>query len=229
MPRKPGEAITMRNEKKKLRVKKAVQQFSQLWTDSLKDRYEAAVIYYETVSSAGSDKSVQNEFHSHPKYKDWSSLRWKLLYLTGRGDLLRDFLDVHNYSLGILCSKLPLATQRSIFKNGLHLVSLEHPGGCIVPMKNVTRKMIMHCFDIENGGRPYPAEMLREISFDAKVKRRPIVFEDDAKGELRVRTTKAVVLYPELLREILTHKNDNGKSVLTTSALYSIIHELENN
>ena len=219
----------MRNAQKKMSVKKAVAQFSALWSDSLKSRYEAAVIYYNTVHDSGRDKDVVNEFHHHPKYKDWTALRWRWLNGIGKGDIAKEFLDVHNYSLGLLCGKLPMATQRSIIKNGLHLVSLEHPGGCIVPLKNVTRKMILHCFDIEHGGKPYPVEKLREISFDAKVKKRPVVFEDDINGNLRVHTTKAVVLYPELLHEILVHKNSNGKSALTTTQLYTIIHELENN
>ena len=224
-------------------VTKLVKKFEALWTESLENRYQAAKVYYKAITEHP-DNETRRLFHESEAHKDWTALRWRWIYNIGkaawnaeqlkagkitempRGGICRAMLDIHNYSLAMSMRQIPIQRQEEICTNGLTLYSKEHKGGVVIPLRKLNRHHIMHCFDIDSGNE-IPVEQQRKKSLHG-AKKEPIKFvTDPSSGKLHVSVQRKCVINAGLMLEILTHKNDQGVSILDAKQLYDVIHKLE--
>ena len=224
-------------------VTKLVKKFENLWTTSLENRYEAAKVYYKAITEYP-DNETRRLFQESEAHKDWTALRWRWIYNIGkaawyveqfeagkikeipRGGICRAMLDIHNYTLAMSMRQIPLQRQEEICRNGLKLYSKEHKGGVVIPLRKLNRKHIMHCFDIDSGNE-IPVEQQRKKALNSPHKE-PIKFmTDPASGKLHVSVQRKCIINAGLMIEILTHKNDQGVSILNAKQLQDVISKLE--
>lgn len=208
----------------KTSVTKAVKKFEGLWSSSLDDRFAAAKIYFKTITDNG-DPETRRLFHESEVARNWIAMRWRVLYLVGKGKLAKGCLDIHNYSMVVSMRNIPLARQEEILANGLRLYSKEHKGGVQVPVRKLNRKIIAHCFDIDTGVE-YTPEQQRKKSLGVR-SREFFKFVTEANGKVHVSVQHRGVIDANVITEILTYKNDKGASILTSAKLREIADALE--
>lgn len=206
-----------------IEVNGSVKEFTELWNESLENRYEAARIYYECVTLYP-DPEVKEKFFS--AFPNWTALRWRWIYYIGAGTISKLMLDVHNYSLALAMTAIPVKDQEAIVKSGLKLYCKEHTGGVTIPLKRLNRKMLEHVYDIKTG-RVIPVAQQRKTPLSKRPEKAAIIYTKDKDGNLAAKVIRQVLLDRKMLEGVLLFKDDDGRSIFSPADLRMIANKLE--
>ena len=205
-----------------IEVAGSVKEFTALWNESLENRYEAAQIYYECVTEHP-DSDVKEKFFA--AFPNWTALRWRWIYYVGAGKIAKPMLDVHNYSLALAMAVIPISAQEAIVKSGLKLYCKEHPGGIVIPLKRLNRRMLGHVYDLKTGEVKSVA-LQRKTPLSERPEKAAIIWTHDKDGRLAAKVIRSLLLDRKMLEGILTFKNAEGESIFSPADLRNIANKL---
>lgn len=205
-----------------IEINSSVREFTELWSESIENRYQAAGVYYDCVT-AHPDPEVKEKFFN--AFPNWSALRWRWVYYIGAGKICKSMLDVHNYSLALAMVAIPISHQEAIVKTGLKLYCKEHTGGVVIPLKRLNRTMLQHVYDIKTGEVKSVAQQRKTPLYD-KPEKAAIIYNINAKGEIVAKVIRPVVLTKDMLSGILTFR-DKNKTIFTPKELRALADKLE--
>ena len=205
------------------KVNTSVREFTEHWNDSIENRSKAAKVYYDCVTEHP-DAEVKEKFFA--AFPNWSALRWRWVYYIGAGKIARAMLDVHNYSLALAMVAIPIKDQEAIVKSGLKLYCKEHPGGIVIPLKRLNRKMLAHVYDIRTGEVRSVAQQ-RKTPLSDRPEKAAIVWVHDKEGRLAANVIRKVLLDRKMLEGILMFRNAEGESIFSAGDLRSIANKME--
>lgn len=204
------------------KVNTSVREFTEHWNDSIENRSKAAKVYYDCVTEHP-DAEVKEKFFA--AFPNWSALRWRWVYYIGAGKIARAMLDVHNYSLALAMVAIPIKDQEAIVKSGLKLYCKEHPGGIVIPLKRLNRKMLAHVYDIRTGEVKSVAQQ-RKTPLSDRPEKAAIVWVHDKEGRLAANVIRKVLLDRKMLEGILLFKNAEGERIFSAADLRGIANKI---
>lgn len=206
-----------------IEINQSVREFTSLWNESLDNRFEAAKIYYDCVTD-NPDTDVKEKFFA--AFPNWTALRWRWIYYVGAGKICKAMLDVHNYSLALAMTVVPVSAQEAIVKSGLKLYCKEHPGGIVIPLKRLNRTMLAHVYDLKTGEVKSVAQQ-RKTPLSKRPEKAAIIWTKDKDGNMAAKVIRPILLDRKMLEGILLFKNDDGESVFLAPELRTIANKLE--
>ena len=206
-----------------IEINQSVREFTSLWNESLDNRFEAAKIYYDCVTD-NPDTDVKEKFFA--AFPNWTALRWRWIYYVGAGKICKAMLDVHNYSLALAMTVVPVSAQEAIVKSGLKLYCKEHPGGIVIPLKRLNRTMLAHVYDLKTGEVKSVAQQ-RKTPLSKRPEKAAIIWTKDKDGNMAAKVIRPILLDRKMLEGILLFKNDDGESIFLASELRTIANKLE--
>lgn len=205
-----------------IEVNSSVKEFTSLWNESLENRYEAATIYYECVTEHP-DAAVKEKFFA--AFPNWTALRWRWIYYVGAGKICKAMLDVHNYSLALAMTTIPIKDQEAIVKSGLKLCCKEHPGGIVIPLRRLNRKMLAHVYDLRTGEVKSVAQQ-RKTPLSERPEKAAIIWVHDKDDHLAAKVIRPVLLDRKMLEGILLCKNAEGERIFSAADLRGIANKI---
>ena len=206
-----------------IEINQSVREFTSLWNESLDNRFEAAKIYYDCVTD-NPDTDVKEKFFA--AFPNWTALRWRWIYYVGAGKICKAMLDVHNYSLALAMTVVPVSAQEAIVKSGLKLYCKEHPGGIVIPLKRLNRTMLAHVYDLKTGEVKSVAQQ-RKTPLSKRPEKAAIIRTKDKAGNMAAKVIRPILLDRKMLEGILLFKNDDGESIFLAPELRTIANKLE--
>lgn len=206
-----------------IEINQSVREFTSLWNESLDNRFEAAKIYYDCVTD-NPDTDVKEKFFA--AFPNWTALRWRWIYYVGAGKICKAMLDVHNYSLALAMTVVPVSAQEAIVKSGLKLYCKEHPGGIVIPLKRLNRTMLAHVYDLKTGEVKSVAQQ-RKTPLSKRPEKAAILWTKDKDGNMAAKIIRPILLDRKMLEGILLFKNDDGESIFLAPELRTIANKLE--
>lgn len=206
-----------------IEINQSVKEFTSLWNESLDNRFEAAKIYYDCVTD-NPDTDVKEKFFA--AFPNWTALRWRWIYYVGAGKICKAMLDVHNYSLALAMTVVPVSAQEAIVKSGLKLYCKEHPGGIVIPLKRLNRTMLAHVYDLKTGEVKSVAQQ-RKTPLSKRPEKAAIIWTKDKDGNMAAKVIRPILLDRKMLEGILLFKNDDGESIFLAPELRTIANKLE--
>lgn len=206
-----------------IEINQSVREFTSLWNESLDNRFEAAKIYYDCVTD-NPDTDVKEKFFA--AFPNWTALRWRWIYYVGAGKICKAMLDVHNYSLALAMTVVPVSAQEAIVKSGLKLYCKEHPGGIVIPLKRLNRTMLAHVYDLKTGEVKSVAQQ-RKTPLSKRPEKAAIIWTKDKDGNMAAKVIRPILLDRRMLEGILLFKNDDGESIFLAPELRTIANKLE--
>lgn len=206
-----------------IEINQSVKEFTSLWNESLDNRFEAAKIYYDCVTD-NPDTDVKEKFFA--AFPNWTALRWRWIYYVGAGKICKAMLDVHNYSLALAMTVVPVSAQEAIVKSGLKLYCKEHPGGIVIPLKRLNRTMLAHVYDLKTGEVKSVAQQ-RKTPLSKRPEKAAILWTKDKDGNMAAKIIRPILLDRKMLEGILLFKNDDGESIFLAPELRTIANKLE--
>lgn len=206
-----------------IEINQSVKEFTSLWNESLDNRFEAAKIYYDCVTDHP-DADVKEKFFA--AFPNWTALRWRWIYYVGAGKICKSMLDVHNYSLALAMTVVPISAQEAIVKSGLKLYCKEHPGGIVIPLKRLNRTMLSHVYDLKTGEVKSVAQQ-RKTPLSKRPEKAAIIYTKDKDGNLAAKVIRPILLDRKMLEGVLLFKNDDGESIFLASELRAIANKME--
>lgn len=206
-----------------IEINQSVREFTSLWNESLDNRFEAAKIYYDCVTD-NPDTDVKEKFFA--AFPNWTALRWRWIYYVGAGKICKAMLDVHNYSLALAMTVVPVSAQEAIVKSGLKLYCKEHPGGIVIPLKRLNRTMLAHVYDLKTGEVKSVAQQ-RKTPLSKRPEKAAIIWTKDKDGNMAAKVIRPILLDRKMLEGILLFKNDDGESIFLAPELRTIANKLE--
>lgn len=206
-----------------IEINQSVREFTSLWNESLDNRFEAAKIYYDCVTD-NPDTDVKEKFFA--AFPNWTALRWRWIYYVGAGKICKAMLDVHNYSLALAMTVVPVSAQEAIVKSGLKLYCKEHPGGIVIPLKRLNRTMLAHVYDLKTGEVKSVAQQ-RKTPLSKRPEKAAIIWTKDKDGNMAAKVIRPILLDRKMLEGILLFKNDDGESIFLAPEIRTIANKLE--
>ena len=206
-----------------IEINQSVREFTSLWNESLDNRFEAAKIYYDCVTD-NPDTDVKEKFFA--AFPNWTALRWRWIYYVGAGKICKAMLDVHNYSLALAMTVVPVSAQEAIVKSGLKLYCKEHPGGIVIPLKRLNRTMLAHAYDLKTGEVKSVAQQ-RKTPLSKRPEKAAIIWTKDKDGNMAAKVIRSILLDRKMLEGILLFKNDDGENIFLAPELRTIANKLE--
>lgn len=205
-----------------IKINADVKSFTSLWNESLENRYEASRVYYECVTEHP-DAEVKEKFFA--AFPNWTALRWRWIYYVGAGKICKSMLDVHNYSLALAMISIPIKDQEAIVKSGLKLYCKEHPGGIVIPLKRLNRRMLAHVYDIRTGEVKSVTQQ-RKTPLSERPEKAAIIWVHDKDECLAAKVIRPVLLDRKMLEGILLFKNAEGERIFSAADLRGIANKI---
>ena len=170
------------------------------------------------------DTDVKEKFFA--AFPNWTALRWRWIYYVGAGKICKAMLDVHNYSLALAMTIVPVSAQEAIVKSGLKLYCKEHPGGIVIPLKRLNRTMLAHVYDLKTGEVKSVAQQ-RKTPLSKRPEKAAIIWTKDKDGNMAAKVIRPILLDRKMLEGILLFRNDDGENIFLASELRTIANKLE--